>query len=146
MIDLTNPDSFKELDPKDVYGSTGMLALQCKQVWEEVKNAAFPQDYKNIKNIVIAGMGGSVAHGGHVVKALFKEELKLPIYVNSDHTLPGFVNEDTLVIATSYSGSTEESLANAKEAKRKACKSCWFNKRWKTCRFYESGKLSRSYF
>ncbi len=121
MIDLNNPNSFKELDPKDVYGSTGMLSLQCKQVWEEVENAFFPDDYKNIKNIVITGMGGS-AYGGHVVKALFKEELKLPIYVNSDYTLPGFVNEDTLVIVTSYSGSTEESLANAKEAKEKQAK------------------------
>ncbi len=121
MIDLNNLDQIKQLDPKDVYGSTGMLSQQCKQIWEDAQKIQFPQEYKNIENIVICGMGGS-AYGGHVIKALFKEEIKVPVYVNSDYTLPGFVNEKTLVVLTSYSGSTEESLANAKEAFERGAK------------------------
>ena len=116
MIDLTNLEQIRKLDPKDVYGSTGLLAAQCKQIWQDAKHATYPQSYKDVQNIVICGMGGS-AYGGHVTKALSKEELRIPLYVNSDYTLPKFVNEKTLVILTSYSGSTEETLSNAVKAK-----------------------------
>ncbi|MDE2025908.1 MAG: SIS domain-containing protein [Patescibacteria group bacterium] len=116
MIDLTNLEQIKQLDPKDVYGSTGLLAAQCKQIWQDAKSISYPQSYQNIQNIIICGMGGS-AYGGHVAKALCKEELLVPLYVNSDYSLPKFVNEKTLVILTSYSGSTEETLSNAAKAK-----------------------------
>lgn len=116
MIDLTNLEQIKKLDPKDVYGSTGLLADQCKQIWQDAKQINYPQSYKDIQNIVICGMGGS-AYGGHVAKALCKEELRVPLYVNSDYSIPKFVNEKTLVILTSYSGSTEETLSNAVKAK-----------------------------
>ncbi|MGH7245788.1 MAG: bifunctional phosphoglucose/phosphomannose isomerase [Candidatus Levyibacteriota bacterium] len=121
MVDLTNLEEIKALDPKDVFGSTGLLAKQCEQIWQDGESVVFPNEYKSVENIVICGMGGS-AYGGHVVKELFKEELGLPLYINSDYTLPGFVNEKTLVIATSYSGSTEEPLTNAKGALEKGAK------------------------
>ncbi len=106
------------LDPKDVEGSTGMLSKQCKQIWEQAKEINFPDNYKNCKNIVLCGMGGS-AYGGYVVSALFKEELKVPIYSNNDYHLPEFVDRDTLIILSSYSGTTEEVLACTREAQEK---------------------------
>lgn len=121
MIDLQNIDEIQKLDPKNVYGSTGMLASQCTQIWEDAKKISFPEEYKDIENIVICGMGGS-AYGGHVVKELFKDTLALPIYVNSDYQLPAFVGPKTLVVLTSYSGSTEESVANSQEALTRGAK------------------------
>lgn len=121
MIDLNNPSTFKQLDPKDVYGSTGLLANQVKQVLEDFKSINAPSDYKNVKNIVISGMGGS-AYGGHVALSLLKKDLSVPVYINNDYTLPSFVNSDSLVVLISYSGSTEETLASAKEALSKKAK------------------------
>lgn len=109
------------LDPKNVLGSTGMLAMQCKQIWEQAKSLEFPDEYKNCKNIVIAGMGGS-AYGAYIAASLFKDELKVPILSNNDYTLPGFVDENSLVILSSYSGSTEEVLSCAQKAKQKNSK------------------------
>lgn len=121
MIDLSNVEQIKKLDPKDVYGSTGMLASQCKQIWTEAKNLQFPDTYRKIEHIVICGMGGS-AYGGHIVKELFKENITLPLYINSDYTLPGFVNENSLIVLTSYSGSTEETVRNGKHAQERGAK------------------------
>jgi len=115
MIDLNNLEEIKKLDPKNVYGSTEMLADQCDQIWEDSKILKFPSNYKNVQNIIICGMGGS-AYGGHVSLSLFKDKLNIPLYVNTDYHLPNFANENSLVILTSYSGSTEESLSCAKEA------------------------------
>ncbi|HEX8965711.1 MAG TPA: SIS domain-containing protein [Patescibacteria group bacterium] len=115
MIDLNNLEDIQKLDPKNVFGSTGMLADQCTQIWQDTKQVTFPENYKQLDNIIICGMGGS-AYGGHIVKELFKQELPLPIYINSDYHLPGFATENSLIVLTSYSGSTEESLSNAQEA------------------------------
>ncbi len=109
------------LDPKDVEGSTGLLGKQCRQIWEQSKEINFPDDFKNCQNIVISGMGGS-AYGGYVINALFKDGLKVPLVSNNDYHLPAFADERTLVILSSYSGTTEEVLSAGEEAKQKGCK------------------------
>lgn len=127
MIDLNNIDEIKKLDPKDVYGSTGMFADQCQQMVDNYFGKEFYSDeYKNIRNIVICGMGGS-AYGGYVAISLFAGELKVPIVQVNDYHLPGFVNEESLVFLTSYSGSTEEVLSCAEEAKTKGAKITGFS-------------------
>lgn len=121
MINLKNLEEIKKLDPKDVYGSTELFAKQCEQIWKEGEKLLFPSEYQEIENIVICGMGGS-AYGGHIVFSLYKDELKIPLYINTDYHLPAFVSEKTLVLLTSYSGSTEEVLSCAKEAFEKSAK------------------------
>lgn len=121
MTDLDNTEELKKLDPKNVLGSTDLFPKQCEQMWKDGQKLIFPSEYQEIQNILICGMGGS-AYGGHIVLSLFKDDLKVPVYVNSDYHIPGFVNEKTLVILTSYSGSTEEVLSCAQEAFDKAAK------------------------
>jgi glucose/mannose-6-phosphate isomerase len=60
-------------------------------------------------------MGGS-AIGGDFVRRLALAEGKLPVYVHRDYGLPAFVDENTLVIASSYSGNTEETLSAFSES------------------------------
>lgn len=121
MIDLTDREEIRKLDPKNVYDSTGMFSKQCEQIYKESKELIIPAEYKNILNIVLCGMGGS-AYGGYVVNALLKDALSVPLYSNNDYTLPAFVNENTLVILSSYSGSTEEVLSCGEEAIKKGAK------------------------
>ncbi len=102
-------------------GSTGMLVDQCRQIWQEVKKVNFHPEYKKCQNIIICGMGGS-AYGGYVINALFKEELSKPLISNNDYLLPNFADSRSLVIVSSYSGSTEEVLSCYQQAKEKGCK------------------------
>lgn len=119
MIDLNDLDAIRQIDPKDVYGSTGLFADQCQYVVEEFygKN----QRLSGIQNLVISGMGGS-AYGAHVVQSLYSSELPVPLVSVSDYHLPRFVNSDTLVLATSYSGTTEEVVSTAGEAKARGAR------------------------
>jgi glucose/mannose-6-phosphate isomerase len=64
---------------------------------------------KNIAHIVITGLGGS-GIGGTIISELISDSCKVPITINKDYFLPAFVNENTLVIISSYSGNTEETL------------------------------------
>lgn len=79
------------------------------------KAATFKRPENEIRNIVICGMGGS-GIGGRLVGAWVRDEIKVPIYYAHDYTLPAFVSENTLVIGSSYSGNTEETLSTIHEA------------------------------
>jgi glucose/mannose-6-phosphate isomerase len=70
----------------------------------------------DIQNILICGMGGS-GIGGKLVSDWIKNEIKVPVVLSSDYSIPSFVTKNTLVIASSYSGNTEETLAAVKIAK-----------------------------
>lgn len=75
-------------------------------------------DPDKIRYIVFAGMGGS-AIGGDLVISCLNPQLKIPASVNRNYFLPGFVDQSSLVIVSSYSGNTEESISCYEDAKAK---------------------------
>lgn len=140
MIDITNLEEIKKLDPQNTYGSTEMLPQQLSTAWEQVKLIKIPEDYKNISNIVFCGMGASI-YGALVVKALFGPDFPFPTESVSDYHLPKYVGPDTLVVLTSYSGSTEEVLSCADEAKEKQAKMLVLTKGGKLSEFAKANNV-----
>lgn len=91
---------------------------------ENIKTANFKKPQTQISNVLITGLGGS-GIGGTIVAEMAAPIASVPIVVNKDYNLPGFVNENTLVIACSYSGNTEETLSATEQAlHRKAEVAC----------------------
>ena len=81
-------------------------------------SATLAQPSAPIQNVVIAGMGGS-GIGGTLIKALTNDEVKVPIDVSKSYDVPAYINQNTLFIACSFSGNTEETLSAADKAKAK---------------------------
>lgn len=81
-------------------------------------NNIIPDQSVKINNILICGLGGS-GIGGTIASNLLKASLPVPILSHKDYGLPGFVNENSLVICCSYSGETEETLDSFKQAQKK---------------------------
>lgn len=77
--------------------------------------------FHNILNVVIVGMGGS-AIGGELVRMLTRDRSMVSITICRDYKLPAFVDEKTLVITSSYSGNTEETLTAYDQARKKKAK------------------------
>jgi glucose/mannose-6-phosphate isomerase len=69
----------------------------------------------NIQNIIVTGLGGS-GIGGTILSELIQDECSFPVLVNKDYFLPAYVNSNTLVIISSYSGNTEETVSAMKQA------------------------------
>ena len=69
-----------------------------------------PTDIPNHTNILVLGMGGS-GIGGRFLSGLLSDSARIPIASGHDYRIPAWVGPDTLVIACSYSGNTEETLA-----------------------------------
>jgi glucose/mannose-6-phosphate isomerase len=111
-------DSRKEIaniDKGNVLGSVEQLPDQCLDAWEQTRAIQVPKEYRDVDNIVLCGMGGS-GLGARVIESLYAKDLKVPLVRVNGYDLPGFVNERSLVSCSSYSGSTEETIENAKQA------------------------------
>ncbi|MAX81909.1 MAG: bifunctional phosphoglucose/phosphomannose isomerase [Crocinitomicaceae bacterium] len=74
------------------------------------KGAELRPAKNEIRNVLITGLGGS-GIGGSIVAELLSEYCPVPVTVNKNYEIPGFVDSSTLVIVSSYSGNTEETLA-----------------------------------
>jgi len=104
-----------------VLKSINFFPEQIKDSLEKSLKLSLPKEYQQIKNIVACGMGGS-RFPHYIIKELFKEEIKIPYLINDDYNLPGFVDSNTLVILSSYSGMTEEVLTTGQKAYEKKAK------------------------
>ncbi|MCB0481540.1 MAG: bifunctional phosphoglucose/phosphomannose isomerase [Flavobacteriales bacterium] len=77
----------------------------------------------SVENVVISGLGGS-GIGGTIVSQLLASHLKVPVIINKDYGIPSFVSKNTLFIASSYSGNTEETLEALSQAEAKGAEIC----------------------
>lgn len=115
MIDLDNSEVYQRLDPAGMGERIGELPQQCLKAWEQALAFKLPKAYTNIDKVVILGMGGS-AIGGDLLNSLASLESKMPVSICRDYDLPHFIDARTLVIASSYSGMTEETLSAFSQA------------------------------
>ena len=117
MIELDDLHALEANDPQGMLQRIAELPMQLRDAWQQVQTFDPPPAFRNVRAVVVSGMGGS-AIGGSLVAALAEPECRVPIIVNRDYHLPAFVDQHTLVIASSYSGNTEETLAATEEALR----------------------------
>ena len=106
---------YPSIDPEGMLVRIKELPMQCKQAWQSAMSFELPSGYRNIDKVVVLGVGGS-AIGGDLVRTLLQAEMKIPVIVHRDYGLPAFVDEKTLLIASSYSGNTEETLSSFQSA------------------------------
>ncbi len=103
------------LDPQHMWEAIAGFDHQLKEAAEISLPAADTIQTDRLENIVFCGMGGS-AIGGDLLKTYLLADLRIPMIVNRHYTLPGFVDEHSLVIVSSYSGNTEETVQAYQEA------------------------------
>ena len=110
MVNLDGLLIYQQVDTSGMLSHLHDFPEQCERAWEKVLRFDLPRGYTTIDKVIILGMGGS-AIGGDVVRRLALGESKTPVWVHRDYGLPPFIDEDTLVIASSYSGNTEETIS-----------------------------------
>ncbi len=118
------------LDDRSVYptlDTTGLrnrlrcFPLQCREAWDKAYAFTLPSSFRGVRGVVVAGMGGS-AIGGDLLAGLAFLKSSVPISICRDYRLPSYVDEHTLVLACSYSGETEETLAAFRQALKQGAK------------------------
>ena len=109
---LDDPARIAPLDPGGMLAAIGDLPRQCRQAWQEAQGFHLPEGYRRVGKMAVLGMGGS-AIAGDYLGAL---GTRLPLGVVRAYDLPPWVDGDTLAVASSYSGDTEETLGACQQA------------------------------
>lgn len=120
MNPLDDARLVRRVDKDDVARAFELLPDQARQAWGESSALKSP-DLSRVRRIVVSGMGGS-ALGPHLIRSVFRDSFKIPLEIVNGYDLPGGVGPDTLVLLSSYSGTTEETLSCAKQAAAKRAK------------------------
>lgn len=115
MDPLDDPAAWRRLDPHGMLRSIEELPEQCRQAWQAAQGMKLPARPGEIDRIVVLGMGGS-AIAGDILRVLLERESAVPVFNHRQYDLPPCVDERTLVIASSFSGSTEETLSAFRQA------------------------------
>lgn len=119
-----NAISFKNfIENYDSQNQFQVLCNTYKQIEFAISNhyPEFIFNKNDINNIIISGLGGS-AISGDLIKNFLQDDLKLSVQVNRNYNLPNYVDKNSLVICSSYSGNTEETISACFEAIRRECK------------------------
>lgn len=107
-------DDLKFIHEKDADDALGVAEGQWKYLSHEYDLVFSPT--AEIRNVVLGGMGGSALYA---VFLFSWPGLKVPFEISRNYSLPAYVNENTLFIASSYSGNTEETLSALDEAEQR---------------------------
>jgi len=106
------------MDPSGMIRKVMDLPLQCRDARARILKAPPRLDVRGVGNILVTGLGGS-AIGGDILRTLIAGKSRLPVVVNRHYVLPAWVGPRTLVVCSSYSGGTEETLSAFGDAVRK---------------------------
>jgi glucose/mannose-6-phosphate isomerase len=113
-------DYVKKYDPQNQFDVLKNSYQQIDFAWNN-KFKINGVDINDIENIVISGLGGS-AISGDLIKNFLNSELSIPILINRNYYLPKFAGKNTLFLASSYSGNTEETISALQQAIKAKCK------------------------
>jgi glucose/mannose-6-phosphate isomerase len=120
-MNLDDVSRFSEIDAQDMLSHIVGLPEQLQSAWALGSQLALP-DWEGIDRIIVAGMGGS-AIGADLVAAYIAPVCPVPVVVHRNYSLPAWaVGENTLVIASSHSGNTEETISAFEAALDRKCK------------------------
>ena len=108
-------DKIAALDPDRMFDAVRAFPEHFREGWTRAADFQPAHRAVELTQVVVVGMGGS-AIGGDLVRTYCRDASPVPVSVVRDYTLPASVGEGALVIASSYSGGTEETLAAFDEA------------------------------
>jgi glucose/mannose-6-phosphate isomerase len=121
-MDLDNLELLKRVDPAGMLQHIEALPDQLADSWAHGQSLDLPADLGQVRQVVICGMGGS-SISGELAARLIEGSSRVPIFVNRNYDLPVFATgPDTLVIALSHSGNTEETLSATRCAIERECR------------------------
>jgi glucose/mannose-6-phosphate isomerase len=115
---LDDEEALRRLDRGDMLGAAAALPAQVRDAWAISRSLALPDSHRSVSAVAVLGMGGS-AIGGDLVKGIWADRLRVPVEVVRGYDLPAWVGPSTLVVASSYSGATEETISAFGQAARR---------------------------
>jgi glucose/mannose-6-phosphate isomerase len=116
-----NEATIRRIDASDMRGLLLRFPEQVEEAIAIGERSKIRLDPSRVASIVVTGLGGS-AIGGDLLRSYLADEVRIPIVVNRHYSLPEFVSRRSLVIVSSYSGNTEETIAAHRDALKRGAR------------------------
>jgi glucose/mannose-6-phosphate isomerase len=120
-VDLDDAKAVRDQDPGGMLAAVGNLGSDCREGYSNGVAAGGLPDLVEVRSVVFCGMGGS-AVAGDVLRSVFRDRLGVPVEVNRSPELPAHAGPHSLVVVSSYSGNTSETLGAFREATKRGCR------------------------
>ncbi len=115
---VSQMENYQDIDKSNMHSVLSAFPSQLEEAINIAEDFELGFDLEGIKDIVILGMGGS-AIGGDIIRS-YCESIPganhIRFKINRNYTIPNYIDENTLVICSSYSGNTEETIAGFEAA------------------------------
>jgi glucose/mannose-6-phosphate isomerase len=121
VTDLDDLGALRAGDPGGMLDIVASLPAHARVGYAAGRAVTDLPSVDDVSAVTFCGMGGS-AVAGDVLRALYRRRLGVPFDVHRSPVLPAYCGPHTLVIASSYSGSTAETLACFREAVARGCR------------------------
>jgi len=115
-VTLDDPATLRRIDPDDMLGKVTEMPRQLSGARQVAAAVELPERLRDVDAVMVLAMGGS-AIGAELVAAAAGERLRVPLVVHRDYGLPAGAGERTLIVASSHSGETVETLSGFAEAR-----------------------------
>lgn len=121
MIDLDDGQALRLGDPRGMLDAVRALPRDCRAAYDSARLAVGLPSANDVTSLTFCGMGGS-AVSGDLVRSVFLERLGIPVEVNRSPVLPEHCGSRSLVVCSSYSGNTAETLTCFRTAVARGCR------------------------
>src|SRR5512133_202711 len=118
---IDDAKTIASLDSGNVRASIDALPDQIAAAWRDARKVSVPASYQEADQIVVAGMGGS-SLPSHLINSVYGRALRVPFSFFNGYELPGSVSRRSVVVLSSYSGTTEETIACFHAAQKRKAK------------------------
>lgn len=121
-MNLDDLSNIQQIDKQNMLNEIDSLPDQLAGAWALGESLPDPGSAKGVRQVVVTGMGGS-AIGADLLAAYISSSCNVPVIVHRDYGLPAWARgNETLVIASSHSGNTEETLDSFDTALKNGCR------------------------
>ncbi|MDQ2784512.1 MAG: bifunctional phosphoglucose/phosphomannose isomerase [Chloroflexota bacterium] len=114
-VELDRPATYGAVDTQGMAGHLAAMPDQVRAAWERTRYVDLPDKHADIFSFIVIGNGGA-ALAGDLLRGLVAHTAQIPVVVVRGYAVPAFVGPDSIAIAVSHSGNTEETLAAFEEA------------------------------
>ncbi|MBI4329561.1 MAG: bifunctional phosphoglucose/phosphomannose isomerase [Chloroflexi bacterium] len=121
-VDLDDLSIYPQADPSGMREHLHRFPSYVTEGWKAGADLSLPAAYGSSRQLLFLGMGGSAVAGELLADLAAREGLSISVSVHRDYGLPSFAGPETLVVACSYSGNTEETLSGFRAALERGCR------------------------
>ncbi|MGI8687760.1 MAG: bifunctional phosphoglucose/phosphomannose isomerase [Thermomicrobiales bacterium] len=115
QVALDQPETYEAVDTHDMAGHLALMPEHVRAAWQRTRYVDLPDKHADIFSFIVIGNGGA-ALAGDLLRGLVAHTAQIPVVVVRGYDVPAFVGPDSIAIAVSHSGNTEETVAAFEEA------------------------------